>query len=376
MVFEVRLRNVSDTFHKGMLAMSFPGPSVQETVGHHRFTHAKVYGHFAGVRVSNGQGQEYSLGIVNQGDKFRTGGDLGTDGNYWSNFSQIPQYYGSFPGLPEELGQAGASIGVEFELVPRQEKTIRFVLAWHAPVFRGGGTPLSGGKEYRHKYAEQYRDSYEVAEHLAANHESLLRRVLAWQQVIYSEKSLPPWLKESLINILHLIPEDGFWAQAGGPLGQWCKPEDGLWAMNECPRGCPQMECIPCSFYGNIPLVYFFPELAMSTLRAYKAYQFPEGNVPFVFGGCTVAEPTPPCELASPSKGYLNRPQTALDGPCYVDMVERMWMRTGDRGAGGVLRVAQEEHGLHDEPPPGGWAGRDRQPAQRERRQRLDGVLG
>jgi uncharacterized protein (DUF608 family) len=331
LVFEVRLRNVGDTHRRGTLAFSFPGPSIQETAGHHHFEHSKVYGTFAGVRVSNGQGQEYSLGIVNAGDKFRTGGDFGTDGNYWSNFSGIAQYYGSFPGIPEELGQAGASVAVEFELAAGQEKTIRFVLAWHSPTWRGGGTPISGGNEYFHKYAERFKDSNETAEFLARNHESLLRRILAWQEVIYSEPSLPPWLRESLINVLHLIPEDGFWAQARAPIGQWCRKEDGLFAMNECPRGCPQTECIPCSFYGNIPLVYFFPELATSTLRAYKAYQYPAGNAPWVFGGCTAACPTPPCEVALPSPGYLKRPQTTLDGPCYVDMIERIWLRTGDR---------------------------------------------
>ncbi len=55
--------------------------------------------------------------------------------------------------------------------------------------------------------------------------------------------------------------------------------EDGLFGMIECPRECPQIECIPCSFYGNLPLVYFFPELALSTMRGYKAYQYPDGCV-------------------------------------------------------------------------------------------------
>jgi uncharacterized protein (DUF608 family) len=88
------------------------------------------------------------------------------------------------------------------------------------------------------------------------------------------------------------------------------------------------MECIPCSFYGNIPLVYFFPELVLSTLRGYKAYQYPSGAASWVFGGCTTG--TPPYELALPSPGYSHKPQTTLDGPCYVDMVDRLWRRTGD----------------------------------------------
>lgn len=335
LVFEVRLRNVGDKHLRGTLVMSFPGPSPQESCGHNQFTHTRVQGAFAGVVVDNQHGQQYALGFVNDGAQFRTGGDLGVDGNYWSNFSSIAQYYGSFPGLPEEAGQAGASVGVSFELASTQEKTIRLVLAWHSPTFQGGGTPMAGGNTYHHKYAERFADAGETAEYLAKHHQDLLRRVLAWQEVIYEEKSLPPWLREALINVLHLIPEDGFWAQAKRPIGDWCRPEDGIFAMNECPRGCPQMECIPCSFYGNIPLVFFFPELALSTLRTYKAYQYPAGNAPWVFGGCTAAEPTPPCEVALPSPGYLHRPQTTLDGPCYVDMIERLWLRTGDEA---VLR--------------------------------------
>jgi uncharacterized protein (DUF608 family) len=154
--------------------------------------------------------------------------------------------------------------------------------------------------------------------------------VLAWQQVVYAERQLPAWLRESLVNILHLVTEDGVWAQAKPPIGEWCRAEDGLFAMNECPRGCPQMECIPCSFYGNLPLVYFFPGLALSTLRAYKAYQFPDGQVPWVFGGCTAGKQSPPYELATPARGYGQKPQTTLDGPCYVDMVDRLWQRTKD----------------------------------------------
>jgi uncharacterized protein (DUF608 family) len=97
--------------------------------------------------------------------------------------------------------------------------------------------------------------------------------------------------------------------------------------MNESPRACPQIECIPCSFYGNVPLVYFFPEAALSTLRTYKGYQYPNGQAPWVFGGCTTS--TKPYEMALPSPGYAKKPQTTLDGPCYVDMVDRMWRRTG-----------------------------------------------
>lgn len=99
--------------------------------------------------------------------------------------------------------------------------------------------------------------------------------------------------------------------------------------MSESPRWCPQIECIPCSFYGNLPLICFFPELALSTLRGYRAYQYPNGVAPWVFGGMTVG--TPPCELVLPSPGYAVKPQTTLDGPCYVEMFDKLWQRTGDQ---------------------------------------------
>ncbi len=131
------------------------------------------------------------------------------------------------------------------------------------------------------------------------------------------------------MNILHLITETSVWAQKKPPVGSWCREEDGIFGMNEAPRTCPQIECIPCSFYGNLPLAYFFPETALSTLRAYKEYQYPSGAAPWVFGGVTTG--TNPYEVTLPSPGYKDRPQTTLDGPCYVDMVDRMWRRTGDR---------------------------------------------
>jgi len=330
-VFELRLRNTSEIEQTGLAAFSFPGPSTQESAGHGQFQHINVSGSFRGVLVTNDANQEYALGIVNGDYELRTGGDLGCDGSAWSNLDRGPFWTNSYSGLPPALDGPGASAAVQFTLGPGEEKSIRFILAWYSPAWQGGGQAQQGGHTYYHKYAERYQGAGEVAAFLAANHESILLRILAWQQVVYAEKSLPVWLRESLVNILHLITEDGFWGQARAPIGDWCRQEDGLFGMNECPRGCPQIECIPCSFYGNLPLVYFFPELARSTLRAYKAYQFTNGQAPWIFGGITGDPMTPCCELAMPSKGYPIKPQTTLDGPCYVDMIDRLWQRTGDR---------------------------------------------
>jgi uncharacterized protein (DUF608 family) len=71
-------------------------------------------------------------------------------------------------------------------------------------------------------------------------------------------------------------------------------------------------------------VVYFFPELAISTLRGYKAYQFEDGRPTWVFGGYTTG--TGFYEMSLPHKGY----QTALNGCCVVEMVDKVWLATGD----------------------------------------------
>jgi uncharacterized protein (DUF608 family) len=87
--------------------------------------------------------------------------------------------------------------------------------------------------------------------------------------------------------------------------------------MNECPRGCPQIECIPCSFYGSLPLTYFFPRLQLSTIRGYQGYQLLDGAPPWIFGGCTGS--TPPIDFACPTRGY----QFASNGISLAAIVDR-----------------------------------------------------
>ncbi len=315
-IFEVHLRNAAAELQKGTLAFSFPGPSEGEA-GTTRFRRREVKGVFRGLAVTSRQAG-YTLGVIG-GENLRFGGELGVDGDAWATIEYE---------LPFASRQAGATVAADFSIPPGEERIIRFVLAWYSPQWMGGGTMASGGNAYTHMYASRYKNAVEVARFLARHHSSLLKRILSWQAAIYGAGEIPLWLRDSLINTLHLISETSVWAQARPPIGEWCRPEDGIFGMNECPRGCPQIECIPCSFFGNMPLVYFFPELAMSTLRTYKAYQYPSGAAPWNFGGVTTGEK--PYEMALPSPGYSHKPQTTLDGPCYVDMVDRMWLRTGD----------------------------------------------
>ena len=344
-IFEVHVRNLSKEARKATLAFSFPGPTqaeaqisrtsprkpfplfgaseavAQGTIPARR---KEVQGeHFRGLSVSADTGNGYVIGVMDS-DSARWGGGLSVQGYDYStgqHWQAIPRH---LPKVAE--GDFSGSAAVDFELSPGEEKVVRFVLAWYSPLWKGEKLNV-----YERMYAWKYKDAAAVALDLAAHHASLLKRVLSWQQAIYSDQSFPVWLRESLVNILHLMTKTGYWAQAKPPLKNWVKADDGLFGMSECPRECPQIECIPCSFYGNVPLVYFFPELARSTLQGYKGYQYPDGAPPWVFGGVTAdaAEgyrATDPCDMATPSPGYQN----TLNGPCYVDMFDRYWQTTGD----------------------------------------------
>lgn len=326
-VFEIRLRNPNNERHTGTVAFNFPGftPPGADLPADVTVTRQPLTGALNGVLVqSSSQGDAWEMGYVLaalDGVAVQHGGALDADGVAWSkSHEQLP---------PVTLQESSASLTFAFDLAPGATQTVRLVLAWHAPHWRAGGSPTHTNTNlFTHTSAKHYLNALHTANVLARAHEALLKRIITWQEAIYSAPELPGWLADALINNLHLIPECSIWGQAQAPIGDWCKPEDGLFGLNECPRGCPQIECIPCSFYGNIPVVYFFPEAALSTLRGYKAYQFPDGRPPWIFGGCTatVEQHRPPYELSAPDVGY----QTVLNGACYVVMVDRYWRTAGN----------------------------------------------
>jgi len=306
-LFELRLRNPGTSAQAGTIALTFPGPGPGEA-GTPRFERVEVDGPFRGVMVK-GEKVSYALGAIG-GEKPRAGGDLGTEFRAWANLGRT---------LPPASDRTpGACAAVDFSVPPGATRTVRFVLAWSAPTWKGGGVNSApAGNTFTHMYSKYFPDAAKTGALLAARHAEILERILAWQEVVYSDEKLPAWLRDSLINILHLISEDGYWAQKRPPLPEWVKEEDGLFGLNECPRGCPQIECIPCSFYGSQPLAYFFPELQLSTIRGYKGYQYDDGAPPWIFGGVTGG--TPPIDFACPTRGY----QWASNGVSLAAIVDR-----------------------------------------------------
>ena len=315
-VFEVRVRNTSSVRQVGTLAFTFPGFDRSE-VSYAGIRRDRVSRAVNGIKARGGQ-DSYLLGVIDSAAD-RIGGAIGWNQDHWQRIRHtLPE-----TPLEDDHDNSGLSVASDFSLESGEGTVRRFVLAWYFPSWRAGGTRLAGGNSFRHMYTAKFDSLEAVANTVAADHANMLRRTLAWQNVVYADKTIPGWLQDTLINSLHLIPETSLWARAEPPVGDWCNEEDGVFGMNECPRSCPQMECIPCTFYGSLPVVYLVPELALSTLRAYKAYQFENGRPAWVFGGVTAG--SGPCDMASPSEGY----QYVLNGSCYAETFNKLWVAKG-----------------------------------------------
>ena len=351
-VFEVHLRNLSQQLQQGRVAFGFPGPMQAEAQieahsprqflpqGSHprnwptwipvasektRALREVVQGEFSGLVVTSERVKTigYAIGIA-ANQEIQTGGTLTT--------CEHPSWVGAWgkigEGLPEPSeDDFGGSVSTAYELEAGEEKTIRFVFSWYAPMWLG-----EGDHTFQHMYTRRYKNALDVAQFLSHEHTSLLQRVLAWQEVVYSETTYPVWLREGLVNVLHLFAINSLWATARPPIGPWCIPEEGLFGLLDGIVEDPAVEPIPDTFYANAPLVFFFPDAALSSLHGYKAYQFANGACVWIWGGNVGEaeggyEVTAGTEFAMPTPGY----QTTTNGPCFVDLIDRYLQRTGTK---------------------------------------------
>ena len=343
-IFEVHLRNTSDKKQTGTLAFNFPGFAEHHTrdyvVGWPDLSARpvmptpQVQRHemppgLAGTWVEDKSwGMSYIVAALTD-QRVRTGGGLNTDGLKWE-------------AIPKELpigtrDDGSSSVAVDFEVEAGGERVVRFVHAWYAPEREGNGHPGTGGerilteapgqvrvlsttgKRFTHMYATRFADAGEVATYLAKNHESLLKRILAWQAVVYEDNTMPGWLADALVNAFYYMAPCSMWAQAKDPVGDWCKPEDGVFALEEAPRSCPHVTTLSNYALAGPLLSFFFPELAVSSLRAYRATQRENGDLAQLLGRWA--------DVANPMAYDY---QEVMVGLCYVIPAYWHWKVTGD----------------------------------------------
>ena len=275
-VFEVQLANTTDSPQEGRLAFNFPGPDPHEAGGKY-FKRAESSGKGWRALAVSGDRAQYAIGILGQQTP-EYGGNLSVGGNGWSRIG------GALPATSNT--DSGACAVVDFQLGPMESKSVRFVLAWYVSHWLGGSydeikhfdetwaenefTLARFDRHDRSVYYPEYTSRYGVAldviAQLEAQQEDLLQRILAWQNVVFSDESLPVWLRSALVNNLALFAEDSLWAAPRGDTADWAAPL-GAFQMTECPRTCAIVGCIASNYYGDLPIAYFFPELERQILR-------------------------------------------------------------------------------------------------------------
>jgi uncharacterized protein (DUF608 family) len=296
--FEFHLRNRTDSSVQASLVFTFPGPTEEES-GCRQYRRRSLTGPLRGTCVVEEHGWGYALGVLGNLEP-RTGGPLESNGPEWAN---LPTGLAAI-----NASQAGLSLATDTEVGPGEEKIIRIVLAWYCPRWAG-----SAAHHYWHAYRKRFAGLEEVAEFLARHHAELLSRIIRWQVAIYGLPGLPTWLRDQLVNILHTIAEDSFWAGEAVSPQEWYG-STGIFGLTESPRTTPHI-CNPSDWYGNLPIVFFFPELAAALLRAYAHYQLPNGEIPLGIGEGA--------DLDDPTYQVIH----TLNSCVHVHLIDRLWQR-------------------------------------------------
>jgi len=326
-VFEVHLTNSTDQPQAGVLAFNFPGPHANEAGSQTFNRNESSEDSWKAISVE-AKRAKYAIALLNE-PSASFGGNLSIGGDAWSKISkQLPEGKDS---------DAGASAAVSFSLGPKEAKTVRFILAWYITDWKGGAydeikhfdetwvtneftlskTDRHARSTYHPEYGSRFKGPIDVVKELAKSHASRLERIIAWQEAIYGDESLPGWLRAALVDNLSQFAEDSVWAAPVGEIADWAKPV-GAFQLVECPRTCSVMGCIASNYYGDLPVAYFFPELERQILRGYVAYMRPDGAVPFLY---------PPNDFTKAAYEW----QIGLNGACFADLVHRLWLRTNDK---------------------------------------------
>lgn len=296
--FEMHLRNVSDATVNGTILFTFPGPTDAEA-GARLYQHGPVHGAVNGVSVTTATGNGYLLGVAGT-RRPRVGRFISLDSVDWADVNrELPSAENDAP---------GACLAIDFCVGPGEHEIVPLVLSWYSPRWAG-----SAAHHFWHAYSQRFRSAIEVAENIVANRGTLMAQILSWQAEIYKNRDLPIWLQDQLVNILHTIPEDSFWACESIPPETWYKPT-GLFGLTESPRTTPHI-CNPSDWVGGLPIVFFFPELAAALLRAYVHFQLSTGEIPVGIGEGS--------DLVKPEYRVI----PIMNSLIHVQLIDRLWQR-------------------------------------------------
>jgi uncharacterized protein (DUF608 family) len=296
--FDFELRNSAPFPQTIAIVLTLPGPSPGES-GSASYSREEVNKEgLQGIRVK-WKGGDYVLACSSSG-AISVGGHI--EREKWS-LGRLPEAVDS---------DSGSSLSMDVIVDAQSVANVRFLMSWYVP--RWAGTEAHA---YEHFYARQFKSSLEIAQASVRRRESWLKRILAWQQQIYEEENLPDWLKDQLVNVMHTMTRDAFWACDSIPRQNWYTRQ-GLFGLTESPRTTPHI-CNPSDWYGCLPVVFFFPELMGSLLRSYVHFQLRTGEVPLGIGEGADFSCHPVYQVMHPMNSCV-----------HIHLIDRLWQRNRD----------------------------------------------
>ncbi|MCY4060870.1 MAG: GH116 family glycosyl hydrolase, partial [Chloroflexi bacterium] len=178
-----------------------------------------------------------------------------------------------------------------------------------------------------------------VADDALGRFDSLLARVLAWQNAIYTS-DLPNWLRDALVQGLYSLSKNTVWIAKTRKDEWW--DDIGWFTHNESHTGCPITETMVCRMHGHMPALFFYPELERTALEAFRHFQILDGEIPFSYG------------MESSMRDPRYHCQHPLNSGQYAQMIYRLYLRTGDRDLlayfyDSAKRAIRYQHSLDDD---------------------------
>ena len=181
-------------------------------------------------------------------DPFSKDGRLANDNNSWISSGE----------------PLAAAIAVRFTLQPGEKRIVPMTIAWDMPVNQFG----SGRKWYR-KYTDFYgttgENAWKIAKDGLANSAQWSDSIDAWQAPYVNDESKPLWYRGQLFNEMYILTDGGsFW---GRPIDAPAKTTS-TFSFMEC-FDYPFHSTLDVLFYGDMPLVKFWPDLDKQIMRQF-----------------------------------------------------------------------------------------------------------
>lgn len=159
-----------------------------------------------------------------------------------------------------------AAIAVRFTLQPGEKRVVPMAIAWDLPLIEFG----AGRKWYRH-YTDFYgttgTNAWRMAKDALQNATRWSNEIDAWQAPYVSDESKPEWFRGELFNEMYVLADNSsFWAR---PVGSPANTP-ATFSFMEC-FDYPFFSSLDVLFYGDMPLVKFWPDLDKQSMRQFAA---------------------------------------------------------------------------------------------------------